>query len=143
MTTVITVNSNGPLGTSVTTGSVSAPTRPDQIEPYTFTYQGALGTFTGTGRLYLENPYVIQSIRFTLGAASTLGAITLDVKKNGTSIYSTKPVIPVNTFSIAANSNIVSANLSANDYLTVDVINPGLNGTAADLTVTLRLKRLY
>jgi hypothetical protein len=143
MTTVITVNSNGPQGTTVTTGNVASPTRPDQIEPYTFSYLGPLGTFTGTGRLYLENPYTLQSIRFSLGAVSTSGAVTLDVKKNGTSIYTTKPVIPVNTFSVAANANLATTSFSANDYLTVDIISPGLNGTATDLTVTLRLKRLY
>jgi hypothetical protein len=114
----------------------------DQIEAYVFSFGGYLRTYTGTGRLYLEGPYSISNIRLTVGTLADRDVI-VDLKKNGTSIYTTKPRIPAGEYTALANNYLSTSTFVKGDYLTLDIVQSGLTLTGAELTATIRLKRLY
>lgn len=127
--------------TSVDTVSVVGSIQ-EQIEAYVFTFSGNLRTYTGTGRLYLEGPYTISNVRLTVGIVADRDVI-VDLKKNGTSIYSTQPRITAGEYTALANNSITTATFVKGDYLTLDILQCGLTQTGSDLTATIRLKRLY
>lgn len=112
------------------------------IEQFTFTYTGQIQPLTGLGRLYLEGPYSVNNIRFTLGVVADRDVI-LDLRKNGTSIYSNRPRIASGQYTGLGNDAITSPVFAKGDYLTLDVIQSGLTQTGQDLVATLRLKRLF
>jgi len=114
----------------------------DQIEAYVFSFGGYLRTYTGTGRLYLEGPYTLSNVRFTLGTLADRDVI-IDLKKNGTSIYSVKPRVPAGEYTALANNYVNTSTFVKGDFLTLDIVQPGLSQTGSDLTATIRLKRLY
>lgn len=115
-----------------------------RIEVYTFAVPGAItGTYTGKSRIYLEGSYAVDTIRAAVGTASTSGAVTVDVNKNGTTLYTTqtaRPIIAQGAFSANGNSPAVTT-FVAGDYLTVDIDTFGASAT--DLTVTVRLRRTF
>jgi len=117
----------------------SLPTR--AVEVYTFTFTGPLRVYTGTGRLYLEGPYSVSNIRYTIGELADRD-ITVDLRKNGTSIYSTKPRITAGQYTTIANDGLTSHVFAAGDYLTLDILQVGTSQIGRDLTATIRLKRL-
>ena len=126
-----------PFDTVSVAGSVQ-----EQIEAYVFTFSGPLRVYTGTGRLYLEGPYSLSNVRLSLGVVADRDVI-IDIKKNGTSIYSTPPRLVAGAFTTLANTNVSTATFVKGDYLTLDVVQVGLSQTGTDLTATIRIKRLY
>lgn len=128
-----------PIRPTVTVSTVALA---EQTESYTFTYQGLLSAYTGTGRLYLDYPAEVKSVRFSVGSTSTAGT-TLDVLKNGTtSLFTTQPVISAGTNTAYISAGFATTTLARNDYLSVNVISASLSQPAADLTVTIRVRRL-
>jgi hypothetical protein len=116
----------------------------DEMEAQTYTYTGVVSTGVGTSRIYVEADCVIDSIRASVGTAPTGAALIVDVNKNGTSVYTTQGNRP----SIAAGANTATggtpdiADVSAGQYLTVDVDQIGSTISGSDLTVTVRLRRV-
>jgi len=141
-TVTVTGNDTISVGSLASASAVVDGYPVDQIEAYVFTMNGNLRTLTGTGRLYLEGPYSISNVRLTVGTVADRDVI-VNLKKNGTSIYSIQPRIPAGEFTALANNYISVATFIKGDYLTLDVVQPGLSLTGADLTATIRLKRLY
>lgn len=81
---------------------------------------GALTAGTGTMRWYPDADITISSVYFSLGTA---GTATIDILKNGTSIFSgAKPTVTAgNKSSVVA----VSVAVATTDYLTVAVLSAG------------------
>jgi hypothetical protein len=100
---------------------------------------GTLVVKTGTDRWYNDTGRMIQvrAVRATVGTAPTGSSIIVDVKKNGTTMYTTtgnRPTIAVSTTTTAATLPDVTF-LSPGDYMTVDIAQVGSTVAGADLTV--------
>jgi hypothetical protein len=134
---VVVIESSNP------TIKVSTPGNLVQIEPYTLQYPGLLEHYIGVNPLPLDGPYALASVRFYLGTESQVGDVQLDLKCNDVSIFGSPVVIRAGEKTILATSLATTTLFSPGDLLTVDIVNPGLSLTASDLTVTLRLKRLF
>lgn len=101
---------------------------------------GTLAAGTGKHRLYNDTgaTLIIRSVRASVGTAPTGAAITVDVNKNGTTIFTTQANRPsiaaaANTSGKVTNMDVVS--LADGDYLTVDVDAIGSGTAGADLVV--------
>jgi hypothetical protein len=106
-----------------------------------FSNTGTLAVTTGTHRLYLEHPGTITSVRAAVGTAPVGASVIVDVKKNGTTIFTTsghRPTIAASTFTALA-TGIDVPTVSAGDYLTVDITQIGSTTAGADLTVTVEV----
>lgn len=113
------------------------------IEAYTFSVTGAVAVATGKSRIYLEDAYVVETVRAAVHTAPTGAALVVDLNKNGTTIYTDqgkRPSIAAGTNTDAGDPPDVTA-LAAGDYLTVDVDQVGSTASGADLTVTVRVRR--
>jgi len=141
-TTVIQVTSSTPGGPTSTQVGINTRTS-DQIEPYTLQFPGLLEPYIGVNGLYLEGPFSLSSLRFSVGSESTSGDVTLDMKCNGVSIFAAPVHITAGSKSTLATSLATKTVFAKGDILTVDIVSPGLSLTSADLTVILRLKRLF
>lgn len=114
------------------------------IEPYIFAVTGPLAAATGKSRVYLEGSYLVETVRASVNTSPAGSAITVDVNKNGTTIYTTQSARP----SIAAAANSATgnspaiANFDAGDYMTVDIDTVGSSDPGADLTVVVRLRKI-
>lgn len=99
---------------------------------------------TGTGKVSFRVPFAfsLSSVRANLVTAQTSGSIfTIDVKKNGITLFSTKPTIDnteLSTQTAAAPSVLTTTptNIADDDLITVDITQVG-DGTAKGLKVTL------
>jgi len=115
------------------------------IEPYIMAVTGALTVATGKSRIYLEDNYVVESIRASVNTAPAGASVLVDVNLNGTSIFTTQANRPT----IVAGANTAAATMGAGtttavasgQYLTVDVDQIGSTTAGADLTVVIRLRR--
>lgn len=106
-----------------------------------YTAAGTLTVKVGTSRLYFEQARTLVSIRASVGTAPVGSSIIVDVKKNGTTIFTTqanRPTIPAgaNTSGLVTNMDVTA--VAAGDYLTVDVAQVGSTTAGADLTVQIR-----
>jgi hypothetical protein len=91
------------------------------------------------GKLPLPFACELIDVRLALGTASSSGAVTVDINKNGTTMFSTKPTLAATVVS-SVSGNVPSTGnpLAAGDYFTVDI---DAFGTGADtLTVVLRIR---
>lgn len=96
-----------------------------------FSYSGAVAVVAGTARWYAPIALTITNVIISLGTA---GTVTVDVNKNGTTIFTTQGNRPATSASNADTSSVPDVtSLAANDYLTVDI--DVASGGAADLTV--------
>lgn len=105
-----------------------------------YSKQGNLAVSTGTMRLPIDGTYTIVGTRLMVGTAPTGANLILDIKKNGTTIYTTQANRP--TIVAGANSGGPGAtpdvtSLAAGDYLTVDVAQVGSTVAGSDLTVVI------
>ena len=84
-------------------------------------YSGSLSPTTGSARFYPDRAITLSKVYFSLGGAS-LASVTIDVKKNGTSILGgTLPSCASGSFK--SNEIAVTTTLSTTDYLTVDIVS--------------------
>lgn len=95
---------------------------------------------TGTGRAYapIPRPGTISGVKANLRVASTSGAVTLDIRKNGVSILSAPLTIPANQVSslaAAVQSQLTQDQVKVDDILRVDILSGGTG--AKGLTATL------
>lgn len=106
-----------------------------------FARSGTLVVATGQGRFYFESARTILSVRASVGTAPTGAAIIIDVKRNGTTIFTTqanRPTIAINAFTSGLVTNMDVNTVAAGDYLTVDIAQVGSTAAGADLTVQIR-----
>lgn len=85
---------------------------------------------TGTAKVTLRMPYAftLTAVKGSLSVASTSGLPEFDIKKNGTTIFSTRPTLDANekTTATAATPSVLSTTtFAADDELTFDIVTAG------------------
>lgn len=112
--------------------------------PAVFSLDGISYVKTGLLRFpVVGGTYTIEAVTATVATAPTGASLIVDVRKNGTTIYSGgtgRPAIAVSTNS--ANGGTPSTtSVTSGDYLTVDVAQVGSTVAGADLVVIVHLRR--
>jgi hypothetical protein len=88
------------------------------------TFQYPLTTAVGTdvaSRFYSDKVYRVYGARAILSTAGTTGTLTVDINKNGTTMFTTKPTVAsgVNVGSDFTADNNTS--ISPTDYVSIDI----------------------
>lgn len=120
------------------------PRSGQQYQTFVFSKQGAASVATGATRQYVDEAYVIDQVRASVGTAPTGATLIVDVNKNGTTIFTTqsrRPAIAISGNTAINSGAIEVASLAAGDYLTVDIDQIGSTVPGSDLTVNVRLRR--
>jgi hypothetical protein len=104
----------------------------------TFRASGTLTIAAGATRLYNDtlSSWTIKSVRATVETAPSGGSVTVDVNKNGTTIFTTqanRPVIATGTLTSGKVTNMNITSVAPGEYLTVDVDT--IQAPAAELSV--------
>lgn len=100
--------------------------------PIISSFAGTLTATAGTVRYYPPGAVQLTSVYISVGTPSSSGSVSIDVKKNGVSIFSgAYPTLAAGAYVSAPVA--VNASLGSTDYLTIDVPNAGTG--AADMTV--------
>ena len=137
------------IDTITTTATVTTPTYSMEVgvpgsqgppgpSVVTFAVTGNLSVITGTSRLYNDSgkDRTITLIRASLGTPAST-AVTLDIRRNGTSLYTTSPKPTVAGGANTGTSVPDKIVWTASSYLTVDVVSIGAPTPGANLTVTV------
>jgi hypothetical protein len=104
-----------------------------------FTVPGTLSTGVGRAKFFIPGPITLGNVRASVGTAPTGADITIDVNKNGTTVFTTQ----LNRPKIYAGQTLVSTStpniteFSAGDYITVDIDTVGSLNPGSDLTVQI------
>jgi hypothetical protein len=104
-----------------------------------FTVPGTLSVGTGRAKFYIPGPITLGNVRASVGIAPTGADITIDVNKNGTTVFTTQ----VNRPKIFAGQTLVSTStpniteFTTGDYITVDIDTVGSFNPGSDLTVQI------
>jgi hypothetical protein len=134
-----TTSSVGTVVTSVngSSGAVTLPLPSDIIV--------ALGDETtaltvGTAKVTIRAPraMTLSKVKVALNVASTSGLPQFDVKKNGTTIFTTKPTIDVSektTETAATPAALSTTAIAADDELTFDIVAAGTGAAGAKITL--------
>lgn len=101
------------------------------------TQQGTLSVTTGTARWYAPYNIATNSIKAYVETAPVGSAISIDIKKNGTSAAT--PSISAGATSATEITSAVTMN--AGDYLTVDITAVGSTTAGANLNIVFKYKR--
>jgi hypothetical protein len=112
------------------------------IAPYSF--NGAVSIHTGVGRFRFPFPASIVGVSAAVGTAPSGSALTIDVNKNGTTIFTTqgnRPTIAAGANATASEATPDVTAMAAGDYLTVDIDAVGSANAGNDLTVFVRYQR--
>lgn len=102
-----------------------------------FTVPGTLGVGTGKAKFYIPGAITLDNVRASVGTAPTGSDITIDVNKNGTTVFTNQANRP----KIYAGQTLVSTStpniteFSEGDYITVDIDTIGSLNPGSDLTV--------
>jgi hypothetical protein len=109
-----------------------------------FSLSGALTVGTGVGRFRFPFAATIIGVTAAINTAPTGASAIFDVKKNGTTIFSTTTNRPT----IAAGANATTSEpapdvtaIAAGDYLTVDRSQIGSTVAGSDATLFVRYRR--
>lgn len=103
----------------------------------------ALAPMTGEGTFYAPFNYSLGEIRASVGTAPSGADIILDVKVNGTSIYSDpsqRPTIPNGGTTGVGGTATITA-LVPGDVLSIDIDQVGSTTPGSDLTVQIVVSR--
>jgi hypothetical protein len=109
-----------------------------------FSSTGTIVVETGVHRLYNNRAtaWVISGIRASVGTAPTGASIIIDIKVNGTTIFTTqanRPTIAASAFASAYVTNMDITAVASGAYVTVDVAQVGSTIPGSDLTVQLEV----
>lgn len=127
-----------------TTAQLWLPVTAGTCEAYTFFVTGTVAVATGHSKIYIEGSYVVESIRAVVNTAPTGASLICDVNKNGTTVYTTQGNRPTIAISGTTSTNTAPdvTTFAAGDLLSIDVDQVGSSVAGADLTVTVRLRRV-
>lgn len=113
-----------------------------KVLPYS--YLGTLSVATGTFRLYNDGSttWTIAGVRASVGTAPAGASIIIDIKVNGTTIFTTQANRP--TIAAASNTsgnvtNMDVTTVAAGNYLTVDIAQVGSTTAGSDLSVQVEV----
>lgn len=108
---------------------------------YAFSKAGVLAVAAGTQRLYNDTgrTLTLVSVRASAGTGPAGAALTVDVHKNGTTIFTTQANRPsIAAAAVTGTSGVVQVASWANgEYLTIDIDQVGSGVPGSDLTVTV------
>jgi hypothetical protein len=95
---------------------------------------------TGTAKVTIRAPraMTLSKVKVSLTTASSSGLPQFDVKKNGTTIFSTKPTINVSaktTEGATTPSVLSTTSIAADDELTFDIVTAGTGAAGAKVTL--------
>jgi hypothetical protein len=110
----------------------------------TFARTGALTVATGAARFRFPWDVTLLGVTGAVNTAPTGAAIIFDVKRNGTSIFTTtanRPTIAIGAFATTVEPAPDIVALTAGQYLTVDIVQIGSTVPGADLTAFVRYRR--
>lgn len=137
------IGATGPQGPQGPTGATGA-TGSSQL-PITWSKPGTLTTSTGVSRYLFPYSATIIGVSAAVNSAPIGADIIIDVKKNGTTIFTTqanRPKILAGANATAAevtNMNVTS--ISTGDYVTIDINQVGSTNPGSDLTVFVRYQQ--
>jgi hypothetical protein len=109
-----------------------------------FSHPGALTVTTGRSGLPIDGPYSIVDVFARVSTAPVGSDLILDVRRNGTSIFTTtanRPRIPAGSVANEPGAAPDVTALTAGDFLTVDIVQTGSTTAGADLVVTVIVRR--
>jgi hypothetical protein len=103
-----------------------------------FTVPGTLSAGVGRAKFYIPGSITLSNVRASVGTAPTGAAVTIDVNKNGSSVFTTnpKPVIYAGQTVVSTSTPNITT-FSAGDYITVDIDTVGSLNPGSDLTVQI------
>ncbi len=106
------------------------------------TVQGTLAATSNVGgtRLRIKQPLLFNGIDLDVTTAPLGQEIIIDIKKNGGSIFSTRPQIAAGSTSGGAGAVFSVQSVQDGDILTIDIIQSGLTVAGEDLTIALSFK---
>lgn len=128
---------NLPTGTSGTTVALGNHVHASLLA---FGQPGTLVVTTGKARMIFPTAATIVDVRTAVNTAPTGATLIVDVKKNGSTIFTTTANRPT----IAASANASGAAIpditafATGDYMTVDIAQVGATIAGADLTTVVR-----
>lgn len=132
------IDNKAPLASPTFTGTVTGISI-----PFSFAISNETSAITvGTSKITFRVPYActLTNARASLTTASSSGIPTFDIKKNGTSILSTKLTIDVNekTSLTAAIPLVISnSSLADDDEISIDINAAGTGAVGAKITIYL------
>jgi hypothetical protein len=121
--------------------AIGADIKAARIEPYAFSYNGAVTAKVGTSKLVMATAGVIESVSVHANTAPTVATLIVDVNRNDVTIYGTqgnRPTVAIGA-KTATGGAASNGTFAAGDVLSVDVDQPGTN--TADVTVLVRYRR--
>jgi len=101
------------------------------------TQQGTLSTTTGTARWYAPYNIATNSIKAYVETAPVGSALSIDIKKNGTSAATPS----ISDGAVSATEITSAVSLTAGDYLTVDITGVGSSTAGENLNIVFKYKR--
>lgn len=122
-------------GNGVATGGV--PIFEETTKEVKFSVTGVLTVQAGIARWYPDRDITLMGCYFGLGTSSTAGAVAIDCKKNGVSIFSgNAPSAAINTYKSGVTALAIA--LTPADYLTFDVVAAGVGASYLTAVLTYR-----
>lgn len=120
-------------------GTVRQLTAPKMV---LYSWDGILYVTTGTSRIYnqLGRIFTFQEVFLSVGKASTDASIIVDINKNGTSIFSSRPTIVAGSITGSSASFSVTT-WNPGDYLTADIDQIGSGTAGSSLVAHIIIKQ--
>jgi hypothetical protein len=94
-------------------------------------------------QIYMPVGFTATSVNMIITGAPTGAAVIVDLKKDGTTIFSTKPQIDAGAFTGGSNAVISNSTLSFSSIISLDVTQVGSTFAGSGLTVLLNGTRKY
>ena len=134
---------NGYAGLDAT-GKVPTAQLPMSSISQVFSSTGNVVVETGVHRLYNNRAtaWTINGVRASVGTAPTGASLIVDIKVNGTTIFTTqanRPTISAGSMTSGYVTNMNITSVAAGAYVTVDVAQVGSIIPGSDLTVQLEV----
>lgn len=93
-----------------------------------------------SGTFEIQQSLTIDSVDLRIKTAPTGAALIVDINKNGTTIFSTRPQIAAAATSGGGSAVLSVTTLAAGDLITVDIDQVGSSVAGSDLTIALIMK---
>ena len=107
---------------------------------YTFV-PGTVAVATNvSGTFEIQQSLTILGVDLRVKTAPTGAALIVDINKNGTTIFSTRPEIAAASTSGGGSAVLSVTTLAAGDLITVDIDQVGSSVVGSDLTIALIMK---
>lgn len=111
------------------------PTAPTPAEPGFYisaSFPGAIGPLDSKARWSPPRTIALTNVSFNIDTPASSAAIVLDIKKNGTSVFTgTKPTLGIGVSK--ADVSVPNISILTSDYITLDI----LSGNGSDMTVRI------